>query len=255
MNTAAHDTYLTTHREGGTCVVTLGAPPAHALSLGMIRALQSTLDALAEDDSAKVVLFAGGQRVFCAGHDMKEIRRHRGDEDDGRAYLDVLFAECSAMMIALARLPKPTIAVVEGVATAGGLQLMSSCDLVFAGDTARFCLPGVNNGGFCSTPSVAVGRRIARAHLMEMSLSGEMFDAAWAERTGLVNRIVPAGQAMQAAEAFAQTLATRHAPAIATGKAGLDAQLGLRLEEAYAVATPVMLGHFMDPHRIAKDRG
>lgn len=255
MNTALHDTYLTETRRDGTCLITLGAPPAHALSLGMIRALQATLDRLAQEDSVKVVLLAGGDRVFCAGHDLKEILRHRADGDQGLAYLSVLFEECSAMMVTLARFPKPTLAVVEGVATAGGLQLMSACDLVFAGEAARFCLPGVNNGGFCTTPSVAVGRRIARSHVMEMSLSGEMFDTEWALRTGLVNRVVATGTALEAAQSFAETLATRHAPAITDGKAGLDAQLGLPLDEAYAAATPVMLGHFMDPHRIAQERG
>lgn len=132
---------------------------------------------------------------------------------------------------------------------------MSACDLVFAGEAARFCLPGVNNGGFCTTPSVAVGRRIARGHVMEMSLSGEMYGAGWALRTGLINRELPAGTALEAARAFATVLAGRHAPAIRDGKTALDTQLGLSLEEAYEAATPVMLGHFMDPYRIAQERG
>ncbi len=221
----------------------------------MIRALHAALERLADEDSVKVVLVAGGDRVFCAGHDLKEIRRHRNDADAGLAYLETLFEACGDMMMRLARLPKPTVAVVEGVATAGGLQLMSSCDLVFAGRDARFCLPGVNNGGFCTTPSVAVGRRIARSHVMELSLSGEMFDSEWALRTGLVNRVVSSGTALDAARDFAAKLASRHAPAIAAGKAALDEQLGLPLEDAYAAATPVMLRHFMDPFRIEQERG
>src|SRR6056297_3337239 len=115
MNTAAHDTYLSETCSGGTCLLSLGRPPAHALSLGMIRALHAALERLADDDTVKVVLIAGGDRVFCAGHDLKEILRHRDDADAGRAYLETLFEACGAMMVTLARLPKPTIAVVEGV--------------------------------------------------------------------------------------------------------------------------------------------
>ncbi len=251
MNSQSPEPYLSENLVDGVLTLRLGAAPAHALSRGMIAALQDRLAAAAEDSDIRVLLLYGEGRIFCAGHDLKEIRQHRADPDQGRAYVEDLFHACSDMMVQLARMPKPTIAVVEGVATAGGLQLMCACDMTFAAETARFCLPGVNNGGFCTTPAVSVGRKIARNHVMELSLSGEMFDADWALRTGLVNRVCSAGTLLLEAQTFAKTLATRHAPAIATGKETLYRQLELPLEQAYAEATEVMIGHFMDPHRVA----
>lgn len=254
MNQLSPDTYLTEQLDGGVLTLRLGAAPAHALSLGMIRALQAVLNRVAQDPEVRALILIGEGRIFCAGHDLKEIRRHRDDADDGRAYVETLFPECSDMMLSLARLPQPTLAVVEGVATAGGLQLMATCDMAFAAPEARFCLPGVNNGGFCTTPAVAVGRKLPRNALLELSLSGEMFDADWALRTGLINRVYPTDQLMGAAMDFAHKLASRYAPSIASGKAMLYRQLELPLEQAYAEATDVMIGHFMDPHRIAKER-
>ncbi len=250
-----HETpFLTETFTDGILTLSLGAAPAHALSLGMIRALQGRLTEIAADESISVVVLVGEGRIFCAGHDLKEIQRHRADPADGRAYVEALLSECGQMMTTLAQLPQPTIAAVEGVATAGGLQLMCSCDLAFAGDTARFCLPGVSNLGFCSTPSVAVGRRLQPNHLLEMALSGEMFDTEWALRTGLVNRVVPAGGALDAAMGFAQLITAGHMPATKLGKATFYKQMAQPLEHAYATATEAMISHFMDPVRVAKDK-
>ena len=253
MNIAAEPVYLNTRQDGGVFEIILENGKAHALSRAMIRALQAALDQAAQDDSVKVVLIHGPGTIFCAGHDMKEVARHRADPDQGLAYLTDVVAACAQMMMRLAQHPKPTIGIVEGIATAGGLQLMASCDLAFAGDQARFSLPGVTNGGFCTTPSVAVARKIAPTHLADMSYSGDVFDASWAEKTGLVARVLPAGELLQFARGYAQTLAGRHAPAVQSGKAALGVQTALPLGEAYAAATPVMLSHFMDPHRITRD--
>lgn len=249
------DGYLATEMYNGVLVLRLGAFPAHPLSLSMVRALKAEFSTLTDNSDVRAVVLLGEGRIFCAGHDLKEIRRHRQDADDGQAYVTTLFHECTEMMLTLARLPQPTIAVVQGVATAGGLQLMCSCDMTFAGPGARFCLPGVNNGGFCTTPAVAVGRKIGRNHLMELALSGELFDAEWALSAGLINRIVPDHLLFDTAIEFAETLARCHAPALAAGKAMLYRQLELPLDQAYAEATDVMIGHFMDPHRVALERG
>lgn len=248
------ETFVVEVISGGVLWLKLERAPAHALSLGMIEALDAALDRAARNDDARVVILHGAGRIFCAGHDLKEISHHRQDADDGRAYLEELFAKCAEMMQRLAGMPQPTIAVLDGMATAGGLQLMASCDLAFAGENARFCLPGVSNGGFCTTPAVAVSRKVSHGHLMELALSGETFDAKWALRTGLVNRVYPSAMLEEEAQGFAEVLASRHAPAIARGKATTNAQLPLPLQEAYAAATPVMVEHFMDPHRIEQDR-
>jgi len=178
---------------------------------------------------------------------MKEMARHRSDADQGPAFLTDLFEACSTMMLRLAGVPKPTIAAAEGIATAAGLQLLASCDIAIAGPSATFCLPGVNNGGFCTTPAVAVSRAVGQKALMELMLTGEALDADWALRTGLITRI--AENPLAAAQAMAATLATRNPGPIAAGKATLHAHLETSLEEAYAIATPVMVSHFLDEGR------
>lgn len=246
--------FLTTCVENGVRRIELTQPPAHALSRRMIAALLQAFEDAQSDVATQVITLIGPGRIFCAGHDMKEIRAHRNDADDGLAYLTDLFAACAKLMQTISLSSKPTIAVTEGVATAGGLQLLASCDIVFAAPGASFALPGVVNGGFCTTPSVAVSRRIGRSATLEMSYSGEAFDTDWALRTGLINRIVPDEDVRAQAMNFAKNLAARHMPAVFAGKNALRAHADTSLHEAYAIATPVMLEHFMDPHRIAKDK-
>ena len=250
-----HDPPLVTQAQSeGVLWLTLGGGKAHALSLAMIQALHQAIDAAQADADVRVLVLHGPGRIFCAGHDLKEIARHRADADDGQAYLTELFTQCGAMMQALATSSKPTIAMVEGIATAGGLQLVASCDMAFSARAATFCLPGVQNGGFCTTPSVAVARAIGPRRCMEMALSGEVFGADWAREAGLVNRVVHRDVLARETRSFARTLASRHAPAIADGKAALAVQIAQPLDAAYAHATQVMIGHFMDPHRIAQER-
>jgi len=231
----------------------LGATPAHPLSLPMIRALSAALDDAAQDDAVHVVVILGEGHIFCAGHDLKEIARHRADADQGHAFLTELFTACADMMLKLARFPKPTIAVVEGIATAAGLQLMASCDLAFASDRAGFCLPGVNNGGFCTTPAVGVSRSIGRKPLMELLLSGEVKDSHWAKDVGLINRLYPTADIAEETQSFAAILASRNAGPISAGKTAVLQQLDMPLDAAYAHATPVMVSHFMDAGRLAAE--
>ncbi|MGX9350111.1 enoyl-CoA hydratase-related protein [Shimia sp. W99] len=240
--------------EKGVLTLTLGGGVAHTLSSQMIGALHAALARARQDAEVKVLVLYGPGHIFCAGHDLKEIAACRAEVDDGRAYLGRLFDNCAAMMTALATFPRPTIARVEGIATAAGLQMVATCDLAFASDQARFCLPGVTNGGFCSTPLVAVARAIGRRHAMELALSGETVDAVWAHRVGLINRVSTPECLADTVSDFARRLAAQHAPAIRQGKAAFDAQIALPLEQAYEVAGAAMLDHFMDPERIAIER-
>jgi len=233
----------------GVLTLTLGNGKAHAMSQAMISALHTALSDAIADVDVRVIVLHGPGHIFCAGHDLKEIAQHRQDDDSGTAYLTRLFQTCAQMMQVLATCPKPTLAQVDGIATAAGLQLVASCDLAFVSDAARFCLPGVRNGGFCTTPAVAVSRAIGRKHLMELMLSGEDRGADWALRVGLVNEVLPADALSARVAAFALTLAGRNPRAIAAGKPAVLAQQTLDLESAYALATPVMLGHFLDPAR------
>lgn len=240
-------------KAAGVWTLTLGHGPAHPLSRGMIGAIQEALDAAAGDRDARVLLIEAPGHIFCAGHDLKEIAAHRRDNDQGRAYVTDLFDACATMMQTIVSHPLPVIAIVDGIATAGGLQLVASCDLAFATPRARFALPGVQNGGFCTTPSVAVGRVIGRRHLMEMALSGQPFDAEWAKAAGLVNDVGPMDVIRPRVDALVQAICGGHGPAIAAGKRMFYDQVEMPLAQAYAAATEVMIGHFMDGERISRD--
>ena len=176
------------------------------LSHAMIAALQAAIDEVAADSAVRAVVIAGAGRGFCAGHDLKELRAQRSTE-----WHRGLFDLCSRVMLTLTRLPQPVIARVHGLATAAGCQLVSMCDLAVAADTARFALPGVNVGIFCSTPAVGVGRNVARKRVMEMLLTGEPIDAATALAWGLVNRVVPADELDAAIRQFTGLIGARSA--------------------------------------------
>ena len=238
----------------GVRTLTLGAAPAHPLSLAMITAIHAELHLAAENPGVNVLILSAPGHIFCAGHDLKEINRHRDAPDHGEAFLVELFEACADMMLALATFSKPTIAMVDGIATAAGLQMVASCDLAFASPRAQFRLPGVNNGGFCTTPAVAVSRCIGQKHLMDLLLSGENKSADWALNAGLVSRVIASDTLDQETRAFATTLASRNAGPIAAGKAVLHAHRDLPLKDAYALATPVMVSHFMDKGRLAAEK-
>ncbi|MFC0283713.1 enoyl-CoA hydratase [Camelimonas abortus] len=230
----------------GYAVLTLNAPASrNALSDAMIAALQAELDATAADAAMRALVIAANGPAFCAGHDLKEITARRADPDRGRRHFADLMARCATMMQTIVNLPVPVIAAVEGVATAAGCQLAASCDLAVAGAAARFATPGVNIGLFCSTPMVALSRNVSRKHAMEMLLTGEMIDAGRAERMGLVNRVVPAGEALAEACALAERIASKSRLTLRTGKRAFYAQLEMGLADAYAYAAQVMVENML----------
>jgi len=149
------------------------------------------------------------------------------------------------MMQALVNLPQPTIAAVQGTATAAGCQLVASCDLAFASKASRFCTPGVNIGLFCSTPMVALSRNIAPKHAMEMLLTGEMISAERAEQIGLINHVVPPGRERDEAVALADKIGSKSALTVKIGKQAFYRQREMRLDEAYAYASQVMVENMM----------
>jgi enoyl-CoA hydratase/carnithine racemase len=233
--------------DNGVVTLTLNTPRnLNALSLAMIGALIAEFDAIANDGTARVVVVAGAGSALSAGHDLREMQAHRNDCDRGRGYYVELFERCSALMQAIVALPKPVIGAVEGVATAAGCQLVAACDLAIAGERARFGLSGVNFGLFCSTPLVAVGRTIPRKRAMEMALTGRLYNAADAERFGLVNHVVPEGRALEEAQALARTVAQHSAPTLAIGKRAFYAQIERPLDEAYAVASLAMIDNLAE---------
>ncbi len=232
--------------ENGVATLTLNRPAArNALSEALLDALSRELDAIAADGTVRVVILAAEGPVFSSGHDLKELSAHRSDPDRGRAYFAQIMQRCSAMMQKVVRLPQPVIACVEGIATAAGCQLVASCDLAVAGSDARFATPGVQIGLFCSTPMVALSRNLARKHAMEMLLTGEMVGAEDALRMGLVNRVVPKGEAMAEAQGLAARIAAKSPLTLKIGKRAFYEQLEMGLSEAYDYASQVMVENML----------
>ena len=217
--------------------LTLNRPERfNPLSYQMISAIQAELDAIARDPSVRLVILASEGKGFCAGHDLREMRAHTED----KSWQQSLFDNCSRMMIALTEIPQPVIARVHGIATAAGCQLVSMCDIVIAADTARFAMPGVNIGVFCSTPAVGVVRSIGRKRAMEMLLTGETIDAATALSWGLVNRVVPETRLDAEIRRFTDIILSRSTAAIRLGKQSFYRQIDRPLGAAYDVAGEVM---------------
>jgi enoyl-CoA hydratase/carnithine racemase len=215
--------------------LTMNAPERlNALSEEMLAALQSEFDALAQDRSIRVVVLKGAGRVFCAGHDLKQMTAARASEDGGRAYFEDLFAHCARMMQSIVALPQPVIAQVHGIATAAGCQLVASCDLAVAASDTRFGVNGVNIGLFCSTPMVALSRNIGRKKAFELLTTGDFLDAAKAEEMGLINRAVSPEQLESETAALAEQIASKLGLAVKIGKSAYYTQLEMGLEEAYA---------------------
>jgi enoyl-CoA hydratase/carnithine racemase len=233
---AALQPYVLSETRDGVATLTLNRGERfNPLSRAMIAALQTELDRIAGDAAVRSVVIAASGKGFSAGHDLKELRAH-----PDLAWQQELFDACNALMLTLTRLPQPVIARVHGIATAAGCQLVSMCDLAVAADTARFALPGVNVGVFCTTPAVGVARNIARKRVMEMLLTGEAIDAAKALAWGLVNRVVPAGELDAAIGHFTSVIGARSARVIADGKQAFYKQVDLGLSAAYEFAGGAM---------------
>lgn len=231
--------------ENGILRLTLANPPANALSLATMAALQGEFDRTRDDKAVRVVILAGSGKVFCAGHDLKEMTAHRSDADRGRAFFEKTMNDCATLMQTIVRYPKPVIAEVDGLATAAGLQLVASCDLAISSDHASFCTPGVNIGLFCSTPMVALSRNVSRKQAMEMLLTGETIDASTAREFGLINRVVPREYLNQIVTKYAQTIASKSPLTLKTGKEAFYAQAEMGLTEAYEYTARVMVENML----------
>jgi enoyl-CoA hydratase/carnithine racemase len=237
---------LESERRGGVLVLTLARPEArNSLSQALIEALQGAIDAAAQDSAVRVAVIAARGPAFSGGHDLKELTAHRADADSGRAFTQLLMHQCSKLMRSIVQCPKPVIAAVEGPASAAGCQLVASCDLAIASETAAFATPGVNIGLFCSTPMVALSRNVPRKRAMEMLLLGEMLSAREAAEYGLVNRVVPAGNALSEAMRFADIIASKPPVTLGIGKEAFYRQIEMSLADAYDYAAGVMVENMM----------
>jgi enoyl-CoA hydratase/carnithine racemase len=225
----------------GLITLRLNRPEAfNALSEAMLAALQRELDAIARDESVRVVVLGAEGKAFCAGHDLKEMCAAPSLQ-----YYQRLFAQCSEMMLGIQRLPVPVIARVQGIATAAGCQLVAMCDLAVASSTAKFAVSGVNLGLFCSAPGVALSRNILRKAAFEMLVTGEFISAQEAKARGLVNRVVEPEQLDAELEKLVATIMAKPRVAVAMGKELFYRQAELGITAAYEAAEETMARNMM----------
>ena len=239
--TSAAESMVLQEEENGVATITLNRPKQfNALSEAMLATLQEKLEAIAENEAVRLVILQGAGKVFCAGHDLKEMIDTRKE-----AYYQTLFKQCSNMMMTLNQMPQPVIARIHGIATAAGCQLVAACDLAVAADDARFATSGINVGLFCSTPAVPVSRNIPRKQAMELLLTGEFIDAQTALRWGLINRTSPLEKLDEEIKKLADSILAKSSVAVSTGKKMFYKQIELNIKDAYAFAGEIMACNMM----------
>jgi enoyl-CoA hydratase/carnithine racemase len=226
--------HLLVQRDGPITTLTLNRPDKrNALALDVMRELTRALRDIAATDARGVILAAAGP-VFSAGHNFADMAGATLEESRE------LFAVCTTMMNTIQRLPQPVVARVHALATAGGCQLVASCDLAVAADTASFAIPGGKAGLFCHTPLVAVARNVGRKRALELALTGDAIDATTAAEWGLINKAVPPDQLEAATLDLIQRATRGSALSKALGKQGFYQQVDLPQAQAYDYAVERM---------------
>lgn len=224
-------------KEGPVGWLVLNRPEKrNALSLEVMREVIDKLDQVAADPDIRVLVIRGNGPVFSAGHDIGEMVGSQGNLHALRE----IFATCNQMMLRLHQLPQPVIAMVHGIATAAGCQLVAACDLAIAEEGARFATPGVKIGLFCTTPMVPLVRVIGRRRAMDMLLTGRFVSAAEAQRFGLLNRLAPAGQLLEETRKWALEMAQFSRFTLGLGKRAFYEEIDLPEVSAYAHAKDVI---------------
>lgn len=240
MDDRSYD-HLLVKREGDVVTVTLDRPEKrNALSLDVMEEVTAALEAVGRSDALGVVLAANGP-VFSAGHNFGDMLG--ASYDEARDLLDV----CRRMMDTVQSIPQVVIAKVHALATAAGCQLVASCDLAIAAESAAFALPGGRGGLFCHTPLVAVARNVGRKRALEMALTGDAIPAATAAEWGLINRAVPDDELDAAVDDLMRRATRGSAASKALGKRTFYAQVDLDQNKAYAYATEVMAAGVTTP--------
>uniref|UniRef100_A0A1A8DVR8 Enoyl-CoA hydratase domain-containing protein 3, mitochondrial n=1 Tax=Nothobranchius kadleci TaxID=1051664 RepID=A0A1A8DVR8_NOTKA len=208
----------------------------NALSLSMLESLRENIRTGADCDHLRVIIISATGPVFSSGHDLKELTSSQGREHHTK-----VFNTCTEVMTLIQDVPVPVVAMVNGVATAAGCQLVASCDIVVATDKSTFATPGVNVGLFCSTPAVAIGRAVPRKVAMEMLFTGSPISAHDALLHGLISKVVPEERLEEETLAIAQRICRTSRPVVALGKATFQRQMAQGRDAAYATASKVMV--------------
>ena len=225
----------------GISRVKLNRPDTYnALSSSMLKLLIKNFKELNDDDNTKVIIIEGLGKGFSAGHNLKEIRSIKN-----KLNYKKLFNLCSELMLEIVEGKKPVIAKVHGAAFAAGCQLVASCDLAISSDDAIFATPGVNIGLFCSTPMVAVSRKVSRKKTMKMLLTGDPIDAKYASEIGLINDHYPISKLENEVLKIAEKIASKSNLTIKIGKKGFYKQLEMPLRKAYKYTSEIMTKNMM----------
>jgi len=212
----------------------------NALSFKNLRDLIKAFKKLDNDKYIKVIIIEGSGKGFSAGHDLKEVRNLKI-----RSKYQKLFNLCSKLMLQIIEGKKPVIAKVHGAAFAAGCQLAASCDLAYSANDSIFATPGVNIGLFCSTPMVALSRKVNRKRLMKMLLTGEPIKAKYAKEIGLINEHFPKSKLNNEVLKVAKTIASKSNLTIKIGKQAFYKQLEMSLRKAYSYTSRMMTANMM----------
>ena len=227
--------------------ITLNNPSQqNTLSLDFINDLKKIIDKADKNDEVKVIILSSSGKVFSAGHNLKEIKSHRDDKDQGLQFFTTLINSCSDLMIKIINNSKPIIAEVSGIATAAGCQLVASCDLAYASENSKFATPGVNIGLFCSTPMVALSRVVKSKHSMEMLLTGDFIDANKAKNIGLINNYFSEDSLVDEIRQMANKIANKSSQTIKIGKKAFYNQVQMKTDDAYKYASEIMIENMMN---------
>tara|TARA_B110001452_G_scaffold94505_1_gene78080 strand:+ start:177 stop:986 length:810 start_codon:yes stop_codon:yes gene_type:complete len=217
----------------------------NVLSEQIMTLIQSSLDDASINKNVRVIIISAEGPSFSAGHDLKELKVGRKNTDKGENYFIEIMTKCSKLMQSIVNNPKPVIAEIGGTATAAGCQLVASCDLAYAGKSARFATPGVNIGLFCSTPMVALSRNVPNKNSMEMLLTGELISSEKAEKIGLINKVIDDSNLQSYTLKMALKISKKSSMTIKIGKKAFYKQVDMTLSEAYDYASKVMVDNML----------
>ena len=227
--------------------ITLNNPSEqNTLSLQFINNLKKIFEKADINHEVKVIILSSSGKVFSAGHNLKEIKSHREDKDQGLQFFTTLINSCSDLMLAIINNSKPVIAEVNGIATAAGCQLVASCDLAYASKGSKFATPGVNIGLFCSTPMVALSRVAKNKHSMEMLLTGDFINANKAKSIGLINNYFNEDEIVNATREIAFKISNKSSQTLKIGKKAFYNQAEMKISDAYKYASEIMIENMMN---------
>ncbi len=238
---------ITENLEESILKITLSNPSnQNTLSLDVINDLKKIIVNADNNKEVKVIILTSSGKVFCAGHNLKEINSHRDDKDKGLHFFTSLINSCSDLMLKIINLSKPVIAEVNGFATAAGCQLVATCDLAYASENSKFATPGVNIGLFCSTPMVALSRVVNNKHAMEMLLTGDFINAEKAKSIGLINNYYSDVNLDNAIKVIANKISNKSSLTIKIGKKAFYNQAETKIVDAYKYASEIMIKNMMN---------